>query len=51
MNIESKYEGSLALKYSHVSIGNIMKEEITVIKSTTNKSYCDTFSTERDIYR
>ena len=27
------------LKFSSVSTGNIMKEGITVIKSTTNKSY------------
>ena len=39
-----------ALEFSSVSTDTIMTEGITVIKFTTNKSYCDTFSTERDIY-
>ena len=32
------------LKFSNVFTGDIMKEGITVMKSTTNKSCCDRFS-------
>ena len=33
-----------ALKLGYVFTGNITKHGITMIKSTTNKSYCDSFS-------